>query len=197
MKKKRTQRTYLILGAMLFVLAACNVLLLAQNLRMRSELSRYEVREPRAGERLQPFSAAGLDGRPVEVGFDGTGPKRVLLFFTPTCRYCHQQFPYWRELLSRADPNRFEIIGVVSQAEDKGKLEAYLVSAGCLGDGLPNMRVALVADEVREAYKLFSTPTTLVVANDGTVERVWRGRWNPQDLASASLTFGLNLSDAQ
>lgn len=193
MEKKRT---FLILGAMLFALAACNVLLVIQNLRMRAALSQYEVKVLADGDQLQPFAAASLDGRRVEVSFDGRGPKRVLLFFTPTCRFCRQQFPYWRELLLRADPNRFEIIGVVSQAEDKTKLEAYLRSVGCLDDSKTSMRVALVPEGVRESYKLFSTPITLVIANDGKLEKVWYGSWRPQDLAAASAVFDVSLSEA-
>lgn len=196
MEKKNPQRTHLLLGAMLLALAACNVLLIVQNLRLRSELSRYEVKGPQVGDSLRPFKAAGLDGRPVEVSFDGSGPKRVLLFFTPACRYCHEQYPYWRALLSEADPNRFEIIGVVSQGEQKAEIEAYLRSMGCMGEAKPNMRVAFVPDDVRESYKLFSTPITLVIASDGTLEKAWRGRWSPQDLAAANAVFGIKLSDA-
>lgn len=196
MEQKKSQRTHLLLGAMLLALAACNALLIVQNLRLRAELSRYEVKAPQAGEKLRPFKAAGLDGRPVEVSFGGGGPKRVLLFFTPTCRYCHEQFPYWRELLSEADPNRFEIIGVVSQAEQRAEIEAYLRSVGFSGEAGPAMRVAFVPDEVRESYKLFSTPITLVVASDGTLEKAWRGRWSPRDLAAANAFFGIDLSDA-
>jgi peroxiredoxin len=193
MEQKKPHRTHLMLGAMLLALAACNVLLIVQNLRLRAELSRYEVKGLQVGEKLRPFKAVGLDGRPVEVTFGGSGPKRVLLFFTPTCRYCHEQFPYWRELLSEADPNRFEIIGVVSQAEHKAEIEAYLRSVGFLGEAGPNMRVAFVPDDVRENYKLHSTPITLVVASDGTLEKAWRGRWSPQDLAAANAVFGIKL----
>lgn len=64
-EQKKSQRTHLLLGAMLLALAACNVLLIVQNLRLRAELGRYEVKGLQAGEKLGPFKAVGLDGRSV------------------------------------------------------------------------------------------------------------------------------------
>lgn len=35
--------------------------------------------------------AAGLDGSPVKVSFEGDARKKVLLFFSPSCPYCREQ----------------------------------------------------------------------------------------------------------
>lgn len=53
--------------------------------------------------------------------------------------------------------------------------------------------MAYVADDILRNYKLTSTPTTLVVANDSTVEQAWLGKWNTQTVGNASVALGLNL----
>ncbi len=109
-------------GVLIFLFATANLLLIRQNLQLRAELRRYQPDELQTGDRLPPFSAKELSGEPLAVSYDGRGPKRVLLFFTPTCRYCRGQFAYWRELMERADRERFEIIGVVAEMEDASKV---------------------------------------------------------------------------
>lgn len=53
--------------------------------------------------------------------------------------------------------------------------------------------MAYVTDDTLRGYKLTSTPTTLVVASDGTVEQSWLGKWNAQTTGSANAALGLNL----
>lgn len=179
-------------GVLIFSFATANLLLIRQNLQLRAELRRYQPDELQAGDRLPPFSAKDLGGEPLAVSYDGRGPKRVLLFFTPTCRYCRGQFAYWRELMEQADRERFEIIGVVAETEDASKVGAYLREVG--GDQGAAMRVAMISAGVRRSYKLSATPITLVVANDGTVEQSWSGLWGGTDVAQASSVFGFSFS---
>jgi peroxiredoxin len=129
----------------------------------------------------------------LRVDYSGRGPQRVFLYFTPTCRFCREQFPYWQDVLAKADRRRFEVWGLVSDSEDRKKLEEYLRSVGCGTDSQTPLRVAYVSPDVLHSYKLTSTPTTLVVANDGTVEQSWLGRWNAPALDSANSIFGFNI----
>ncbi len=179
-------------GALILSFAAANLLLIRQNLQLRAELSRYQPDELHAGDKLPPFSATGLGGEPLSVSYDEHGPKRVLLFFTPTCRYCRGQFAYWRELLERADRERFEITGVVADTEDPAQVEEYLREVG--GEPRASLRVAMASADVRRSYKLTATPITLVVANDGTVEQSWQGLWSGREVTKASSVFGFSFS---
>lgn len=181
------------LWAVLFALAAANVLLIRQNFQLRAALSRYEPKVTQPGDRLPPFSAKGSADEPLRVAYDGRGPHRVFFFFTPTCPYCRKQFAQWQEVLSKADRARFEVWGLVSDAEDKGRIAEYLRSVGCGADSATPLRVAYVTDDTLRGYKLTSTPMTLVVANDGTVEHSWLGKWNAQTTGSANAALGLNL----
>lgn len=186
----------IILAALLCALASSNALLLRQNLRLRDALKGSTPEPVRAGDKLPEFSVVGLRGGKVDVRYSGAGARRVFLYFTPTCPYCRQQFPYWREILTGADRERFEVIGVVSDTEDKAKLEDYLQQFGCDGNSPTPLRVALVPDGVRRDYKLTATPITLVISNDGTVEKAWSGRWGGKETAEASKFFGVSFSVA-
>lgn len=180
--------------ALLLALAVSNGLLIRQNLGMRQALESYRPQRLEAGETVPPFRADGLDGGPFEVTYSGTGPKRVMFYFTRTCPYCREQFPHWREILERADRERFEVIGLVDKAEDRPRLEEYLRSMGCAADSRTPLRVALIPKDVRRAYKLSATPITLLVSNDGTVERWWEGRWGDAERNDAGQALGFALS---
>lgn len=186
-----SKRLHACLWLLLIMLAGANVLLIRQNLQMRRTIKGLEPQRLKAGERVQPFTAPGMNGEPVEVSYRGAGPKQVLLFLTHACTYCQQQAPYWRELLARIDAARFEVIGLVDQNEDRTKLQDYLSKIKPEPGGGRPLRVAFIPPDVRRGYKLSETPITLLVGNDGTVEEIWAGRWTGTDLAavSAALDF--------
>ncbi len=179
---------------MLVALASANALLIRQNLQLRGALERYNPQGARAGARLQPFAAEGLRGDRVNVEYAVGGVKHIFIYFTPTCPYCRGQFAYWREMLERVDRKRFEVIGLVSASEDKEKLEEYLRAVGCGADSHTPLRVALTPDAVRQSYQLSLTPITLLVRDDGTVEKAWNGRWDGAALDSAGALFGFGFS---
>jgi hypothetical protein len=78
------------------------------------------------------------------------------------------------------------VIGLVPESENKATLGEYLHSVGC--DLLP---VALAPDSVRDSYKLQSTPSTIIIGNDGIVQAAWAGKWTPDTVSAASSLFGI------
>ncbi|HYO92615.1 MAG TPA: hypothetical protein VEQ40_13320 [Pyrinomonadaceae bacterium] len=75
--------------------------------------------------------------------------------------------------------------------QDKAKLQDYLTTMGCVKDGVPSLRVALLSREVSESYKLHSTPTALIVSGDGIIEKAWLGRWDALQKPEASTFLGM------
>lgn len=186
---KRKRRPSIALWIMLILLAASNILLIRQNLQMRSQLEKFQPKVLQPGEEVQSFTAVGLNGEPITINYTGEETKRVLLYFTPSCPYCQEQFSYWKELLNRVNRNKFQVLGLVSESEDKKKVNEYLSSVGC-----ESMRVAFVPKGVLSSYKLSMTPTTIVVENTGKVEKAWAGRWGSDIADSASSIFGFSFS---
>ena len=185
----RTKLPSILLWAMLPVLALSNALLIWQNLKLRAEIERYKPNVLRKGDKVEAFSAPTLRNQVINVNYTGKEATRVLLFFTPTCPFCSEQFPYWKEMLNRANGNQFQIIGVVSESEDKVRIEEYLKSLGC--ESLP---IAILPQSVSKNYKLSMTPTTIVIDNEATVQQVWTGKWQSDDLATAGSIFGFQFS---
>jgi len=179
------------LWVIITALAVSNALLIRQNLQMRREVERFQPRRLKAGDKVQPFKAAGIDGSSVEVNFEPGARKKVMLFFSPSCPYCGEQFAAWRELIGRIDANRFEVIGLVNEREDREKVRQYLEKMGCAPGAQMPLRVAFIPAAVRNDYLFDSTPTTLILNGDGTVEQNLVGRWSEDEARVAGAALSL------
>jgi peroxiredoxin len=184
--KKVTIGLYVLLAMM----GVANLLLINQNLRMRRSIESTRPARLTAGDKVPPFTAAGLDGERIDVAYTGQERDRLLFFFTPSCPYSRQQFPGWLDLANRADKRKIEVLGLVADAEDKVKLREYLHEMGSSRPSGVAFSTALIPKEVRSTYKLSETPLTLLIANDGTVKKVWAGRWDSKALASVNGAIG-------
>jgi len=178
------------LGVMVVILAVSNVLLLRQNLQLRNLLKKFEPDRLKAGDKLESFSALGLDGEKIAINFAGDAPRRVLLFLSSDCPYCRDQFGYWKRIIDMAPVKGFQVVAVAMNSEDRSKLVAYLNSMGCPPDSR-SFSVALIPEEVRQKYKFSITPTTLVISSDGQADAVWNGMLKPPDVEVASAMLGL------
>src|ERR1044072_2223568 len=176
------------------VLAISNGLLINQNFKMRGALEKNSPPALEAGEGGPSFNAKTIDGNPVRIDYPGQGPKKVLFYFTPPCKFCLKQFAYWRSILAHADANQFEVIGLVREPEDLAKLKTYLSEMGCAQDSPVPLKVVLVPEDVVVRYKLSVTPVTLIVSNSGTVEKAWMGLWNDANISAASSAMGIAIS---
>lgn len=187
-----TQSKYygLALWGMVVILAVSNVLLLRQNLQLRNLLKKFEPDRLKAGDKLESFSALGLHGEDITIDFASDAPRRVLLFLSPDCTYCREQFGYWRRIIDMAPVKGFQVVAVAVNSEDRSKLAAYLNSMGCPTDS-KTFSVALIPEEVRRKYKFSITPTTLVISSDGKADAVWSGVLKPPDVEAASAILGL------
>ena len=179
----------LALWGMVVILAVSNSLLLRQNLQLRNLLKKFEPDQLKPGDKLEPFSASGLNGETVVIDFLSGGPRRVLLFLSPNCPYCREQFSYWKKLIDIAPAKGFQVVAVAMNSEDRANLAAYLDSMGC-PTGSKTFSVALIPEEVRQKYKFSITPTTLVISSDGKADAVWTGVLKPSDVEAASAMLG-------
>jgi peroxiredoxin len=191
MRPANAQSKYgLALWGMVLILSVSNGLLLRQNLQLRNLLNKFEPDQLRAGDKLESFSALGLHGENIAIDFAGGAPRRVLLFLSPNCPYCREQFGYWKRIIDVAPVKGFQVVAVAMNSEDRSKLAAYLNSMGCPTES-KTFTVALIREEVRQKYKFSITPTTLVVSSDGKADAVWNGVLKPSDVEAASAILGL------
>src|ERR1044071_6173732 len=180
--KPPTQKSWLTVG-LIVILCLVNLFVIKQNLDLRKQLAAGGRTIDLTTNFLQPgdvvtsVTATDLYGRPYELDYKKDGRQRLLLFFAPNCPYCQQQSPLWRELLDRVDSNRFTVIGVVSDREDKKLVSAHAGGAGYFKTKTP-LPLVFFDSESLGRYKLTATPTTLLIDEDGKVEHVWVGKWD-------------------
>ncbi len=168
---------------LIVMLCLVNLLLIRQNLDLRKQLAAGGRTIDLTTNFLQPgdvvtaVTATDLGGRPYQLDYKKDGRQRLLLFFSPNCPYCQQQSPLWRDLLNEVDNNRFTVIGVVSDREDKQLVSEYADAAGYFRTKTP-LPLVLFNSESLGNYKLTATPTTLLIDDDGRVEHAWIGKWD-------------------
>ena len=182
-----------VLIILLGLVTTADVLLLRQNLQFRKQL-RADSPGPEIGSNLRSFVTKDLEGQPVQLGNTGSGPKRVYMYFTPTCKFCREQIPYWKTIVKEAPNHNLEVIGLVKESEDKAALKAFLQEMALSSDSTTPLRVAFIPDDIRRDYKLSATPITLIVDNRGDIEQSWVGAFRANVLAevNSALDFTVN-----
>ena len=176
------QRSWSTLGLIL-ILAIVNLLLIRQNLDLRRQLAAggrtldVTANFLKPGDVVASVNATDLDGRPYQLQYKNDGRHHLLLFFSADCRYCQQQAPLWRDLLDKVDTNRFAVLGVVSDKEDKQYVSTHAEAEGYFNTKTPLPIVFFDKDSLT-SYKFNATPTTLLIDEAGTVEHAWVGKWD-------------------
>jgi len=182
MSENKSQKSWLAVG-LIMLLCVVNVLLIKQNLDLRKQLAAggrtidVTANALQPGDVVTPVTATDLEGRPYQLEYKKDGRERLLLFFSPNCPYCQQQSPLWRDVLEKIDSNRFTVVGIVSDREDKRLVSAYADGAGYFKTKTP-LSLVFFDSESLGSYKLTATPTTLLINEDGRVEHAWIGRWD-------------------
>ena len=178
--------TVLILG-----LIVVNLLLAKQNLGMRQQLrAQADAVSPakqslKEGEVVASITGVGLDGRSYELNYGKDERKHLLLYFSPSCTYCVQQAPLWRDILNKVDGNRVEVLGLVSDKLDKQAVYTHAEELGYFKTKSP-LPVIFATNETLTRYRLVATPTTLLIGKNGTVEHVWVGKWDETKTAEVA-----------
>lgn len=168
-------------------LVMTNALLLRQNFQLRSMVfaDHADLDLLQADDRVPPFQAQLLDGGRFEVEYRQGGGEWVFLYFSPRCRFSHEQFPYWRSLIDTASKN-LKVFGLVSEFEDPQQVREFLKSMHA--EALPVLRIS---DSVYRDYKLLITPLTVTVDSQGQVRNNWVGRWGYQTMQEAAQLLDL------
>jgi hypothetical protein len=68
-------------------------------------------------------------------------------------------------------------VGVVSNKENRRLVSAHAGGSGYFQAKTP-LPILLFDEKSLAAYKLTATPTTLLIADDGTFEHAWVGKWD-------------------
>lgn len=175
---------------LILALVVINVLLLVQNLSLRKQLTSAGRIEASAnalkpGEIVTSITGKDLNGQPYQVEYVNGGRKQLLMFFSPSCPYCVQQGSGWRDVLNQIDSNRFNVVGIVGDREDKQEVTQHADGLGYFKTKVA-LPVVAVNSETLARYKLTATPTTLLIDSSGRVEHAWVGKWDEAKTAEVA-----------
>jgi peroxiredoxin len=179
-------------SAILTVLLICSVilnLLLARKVRDVSETSRLlqlQLNSPIlvAGSRAPEFSAKTAHGNRESLNYADVQVPTVLYVFTPDCHWCARNLENIKHLASLTS-NKFRFLGVALSDRD---LDNYLMQSN-----MPFSVYRTVSEDVKIAYGLNSTPTTIVISPEAKVLQYWRGAYSGEMKNEVELFFQLTL----
>jgi len=165
--EKKVRRIPWLAVALILALSISNLLLITQNLSLRRSLNSAgrigaSANSLKAGETVTPIVSTNLDGHPYQLQYEKDGRRQLLLFFSPSCPYCVQQGPIWRDMLNRIDSSRFNVVGIVGDREDKQEVVNHAEVLGYFKTKIA-LPVVSVSDDTLARYKLTATPTTLLI----------------------------------
>ena len=188
--EKKSPQTPWMAVALILALGILNVLLIVQNIGLRRQLNSAGRLDASAnalqpGEVVSPITGTDLNGNPYQVQYAKNGKKQLLMFFSPSCQYCVKQGPIWRDVLDHIDSNRFNVVGIVGDREDKKEVTQHADTLGYFKTKVA-LPVVAVNNDTLVRYKLSATPTTLLIDDSGRVEHAWVGKWDVAKVAEAA-----------
>lgn len=170
-------RVQVVLAAVVLLLLATNIFLIVRNLQLQRTIEQSKLFIVDEGYKFSDLKINRLDGREEVFSFSERKLKTLLFVFNTSCRYCVQQYPYWRELVAKLDNSQWRVVAVTSE-ENLDKIKEHVAEYK-----LQNVIVGSMSQADIRQSRLMYTPMTLVVDVDGGVKKVWPGLWTkPFDL---------------
>ena len=178
----------LLLTTLALALIAANVMLLRQNHELKQALQiRSEPTYLSPGRSVERLRGLDLTGNRLTFDLDEGSKKTVMLVFQPACGWCQKNMDNWDALLDNSDRERFGFLAVSTSKEG---VADYVDQHHRLA-ALPLIAEPDVNDRIE--YRLFDTPQTIVVDEDGQVEKVWLGAMSGQMQQDVESYFGISL----
>lgn len=173
-----------ILLALVGLLMVVNVLLIVQNLSLRSRIVPQPVEFLGAGDAVPPLEGWSLAEDSIKLDYaSGTTPT-VLLFLSPSCRFCEELLPNWQNMIGTAQANGMRVTAVVRAEESRQAVAEYLKRWE-----VPSLDIIFAPPETIAAYGFHATPITMVVDPGGRVQHNWIGAWNADQAAEVEEYF--------
>lgn len=119
------------------------------------------------GDHVQSFVAVDLNGKLTTIDYQDNARKIVLLVFSTECAVCEKNIVFWNDLFAQADSHHYRIMGIA-----KNDLVELKLFAESMNIKFP----VLVSNELSFwwSYKLYRLPQTIVIDEQGVVERIWQ-----------------------
>ncbi|HWP85172.1 MAG TPA: TlpA disulfide reductase family protein [Terriglobia bacterium] len=138
------------------------------------------------GEVLPPMEVKTLKGERYTLNFADSIRPTVVYVMSPSCMWCRANEHALAELV-RGSGGRFSFVGLSLAVPH---LEEYLRD-----HPVPFPVYTMPSGQTFEAYKLGSTPQTIVISPDGRVLRNWIGAYGGLNRLEIARYFGVQLPE--
>lgn len=175
--------THGLLLVLIVGLLVVNGLLLKQNLSLKAAIASQQPEFLAPGQQVPSFTANVLSGQRHAVNF-ADHRKTVFMVFASQCPACERSLPYWKAIKDACDRHQYQVYGVsLDNPNPKDLLTANGFNIEVFGNP---------SAEFRKLYKLNLTPLTIVIDNQGKVEKIWAGAFNENAKAEMENYFGIS-----
>lgn len=181
----KLSRLQLLTIALLICSVILNVFLARKTKSLRSALMHVKTEDSLLlGTSLPPIEAKGLDGRPAVIRYGPDELPTILYVFTPPCSWCLKNVQNIRTLAERTH-GRYRVIGLSLSSD---KLREYVTKSGFEFPIYSDLSPGAVM-----AYRLGSTPQTIVISNEGKLVKEWMGAYMGNTKREIEEQFGVEL----
>jgi peroxiredoxin len=153
----------------ILLLLLMDVALIRQNQNLKAELSRPSAAmQLQAGTVVPPLEGYGASGEKLLFDYGHDPRKTVLFVFSPTCSFCEENWPRWRQITAALNTESVRPLAVdVSSGATRGFAD---------GHGLANMPLLIkIEPGSLVSYRFRLTPQTILIDPQGKVEKIWSG----------------------
>lgn len=165
------EKSQILLAIIAAILVATNILLILQNIRLRSMVEGAKFFVTDVGYRFDDLNIKRLDGNEETLSFSNENRNTLLLVFSSNCEYCTQQYSAWLDLVQGLDKSKWQVLAVTADS-DFEKLRDHLSKYG-----LESFKVVSMTKADLERSRMRFTPMTLALSPSGDVKKVWPGLW--------------------
>lgn len=172
--------------AILGILTVSAVLLNLDNIYISQILrDRQERATVSPGFVIEPFRVENIDeGNGTEtyeiLDFSEVEKNKLVFLISPTCHVCADNLPLWKDLEQRIDTEKYQVVVLVTiggtRIRDVPGEEFIREKVDMYRDALVTpVRVIQRRSDI-EKNRLSITPQTIILNEQGRVEKVWVGR---------------------
>jgi peroxiredoxin len=166
----RASRALLAICTVALVVSVALNVVLAHRVRTitHAQSERIAERLLAVGTSVPAITAKRLDGQEESISYGEVDQTTVLYIFTPPCTWCARNMDNFKTLLDK-ESGQYRFIGL---SLSDATLPEYVAK-----NDLKLPVYSGLSPETLKAYKLGSTPQTIVISSEGKVLQDWAGAY--------------------
>jgi len=178
-QNKKTNWLYLIGIVVIVLLAVEVVMLILQNRQLKAALIAMAAPPMiplQRGDRVEHVKLQDMNDNTVDLFSEDSKEKKLLFVFSLTCPHCEKNLVKWQSIIDNNTNSHCDFIGISTRVLEGTK--KYVKEH--------NVRFQSFCAEIdtsfRRKYGISIVPQTILINSNRTVEKVWLGELNDEQI---------------